>query len=527
MNIQESLKLHGRWLKTNGKKGARLIAKGADLSEANLMRYKLSEADLSGADLSKAKLFEAKLIGADLHGANLSGADLHRAKLISADLSRAVLSGAVLEAADLSKAKLIEAKLIEADLYRADLGKADLGKANLSGANLSEAYLSEAYLRGINLSGANLSGANLSGANLSGIDLRGINLRGINLSGANLSGANLSGIDLSGIDLSGANLSGANLIEANALKANFTFAVLTGACIEDWHINTETVLEDIQCEYIYLKQDSNGKYVDRRPSNEEAVFVTDDFAKLVRKAQSTVDLIFRNGIDWKALAISFDKFKIESDGVELTVRAIENKDDGDFVIKVDVPADANKSEIEKFLKQEYESAIKAIDARYQERLSLKDEQAKFYLEQVSYERQEKTRLIEVVKIMAEQESSKYDLRGANIGNFADTVRDNARQQANQYNYTPEQKLNLADAASEIQQLLEQLSATYPTTTIAEKTAVATKAVEAIEKNPNQKAKIVKAVKAGGIAALKELVSPVVQPVTNILFPILEALAADE
>jgi len=492
MNIQEPLRLHELWLETNGQQGARLIAK-----EANFRRLDLREADLRRADLNGADLSEANLKGADLRRADLSNANFRGANLSNSNFSEANLKGADLRGADLAEAYLIRAYLIVADLKGAKLNGADLNGANLSEANLSK---------------ANLNRADLSGANLSN---------------ANLSEAQLILADLSGANLSNANLSNANLSIAQALEANFTLAVLTGACIEDWHINTETILEDIQCEYIYFKRYSNGKYVDRRPSNEDAIFATGDFSKLVRKALSTVDLLFRNGIDWKALAVSFDKFKIESGGVELTVRTIENKDDGDFVIRVDIPADANKSEIEKFLKQEYESAIKAIDARYQERLSLKDEQAKFYLEQVSYERQANIKLMGIVQTMAEQESSKNDLRGANIGSFANTVRDNARQQTNQYNYTPEQKQNLAEAALEIQQLLEQLSATNPTTTFAEKSAVATKAVEAIEKNPNQKAKIVKAVKAGGIAALKELVEPVMKPITNILFPILEALAADE
>ena len=511
VNIQEYLRLHKLWLETDGQKDTRLIGKEADLRKADLRKADLRKADLRGADLRGANLFQADLSEANLWQANLSGANLSEANLSEANLSEA----------NLSEARLSGANLVFAEFRRANLFQANLFQANLWTADLSDAHLSRADLRGANLAGGDLRVANLNGANLWKADL----------SRANFGGANLSRVNLS---------------EVKALRTNFNLATLTGACIEDWHINTETLVKDIQCEYIYLKQNSDFEYdrnsdyeyeqfskyeyVERRPSNEDAIFAAGDFVKLIRKTQSTVDLIFRNGIDWKALAISFDKFKIESDGAELTVRAIENKDDGDFVIQVDVPADANKSEIEKFLKQEYESAIKAIDTRYQERLSLKDEQAKFYLEQLSYERQEKTRLIEVVKIMAEQESqesSKNDLRGAIIGNFANTVRDNARQQTNQYNHTPEQKQNLADAASEIQQLLEQLSATYPTTTISEKTAVATKAVEAIEKNPNQKAKIVKAVKAGGIAALKELVSPVVQPVTNILFPILEALAADE
>ncbi|XZO01476.1 MAG: hypothetical protein ACM65L_23785 [Microcoleus sp.] len=49
------------------------------------------------------------------------------------------------------------------------------------------------------------------------------------------------------------------------------------------------------------------------------------------------------------------------------------------------------------------------------------------------------------------------------------------------NMTPEDKKTLAEAAKEIQQLLDQLSQTYPTTTVAEKSAVAAKAMEEIEK----------------------------------------------
>jgi hypothetical protein len=51
-------------------------------------------------------------------------------------------------------------------------------------------------------------------------------------------------------------------------------------------------------------------------------------------------------------------------------------------------------------------------------------------------------------------------QGANIPNNANIVKDDARQQAKQYNYAPEQKQSLAEAATEIQQLLDQLSQTY-------------------------------------------------------------------
>ncbi|MEG4811640.1 hypothetical protein QUA82_29045 [Microcoleus sp. F8-D3] len=88
------------------------------------------------------------------------------------------------------------------------------------------------------------------------------------------------------------------------------------------------------------------------------------------------------------------------------------------------------------------------------------------------------------------------------------------------NMTPEDKKTLAEAAKEIQQLLDQLFLTYPTTTVAEKSKVAAKAMEEIEKKPDVKQKVLKALKAGGVAALMELTN---NPVVNILTPMLQSL----
>jgi hypothetical protein len=57
------------------------VAKGADLSGANLRFANLSGADLSGANLSGADLSGANLSGANLRFANLSGANLRGANL--------------------------------------------------------------------------------------------------------------------------------------------------------------------------------------------------------------------------------------------------------------------------------------------------------------------------------------------------------------------------------------------------------------------------------------------------------------
>jgi hypothetical protein len=100
---------------------------------------------------------------------------------------------------------------------------------------------------------------------------------------------------------------------------------------------------------------------------------------------------------------------------------------------------------------------------------------------------------------------KNDLRGANIANFANEVKDNARQQANQYNSSPENQ-SLAEAAKEIQSLIEQLSQTYPTDTMAEKNRFASAIVHQIDANPSLSDRILSASKAGGVAALEQFLN---------------------
>lgn len=103
------------------------------------------------------------------------------------------------------------------------------------------------------------------------------------------------------------------------------------------------------------------------------------------------------------------------------------------------------------------------------------------------------------------ETPKYDFRNSNIGNFADTIQPGGRQEAIQHNYAPEQKQHLAEAAKEIQQLLNHLSVTYPTTTESQKQVVVNQAIEQeIKHNPTFKARLRAALKAGGIEALKAI-----------------------
>ena len=73
--------------------------------------------------------------------------------------------------------------------------------------------------------------------------------------------------------------------------------------------------------------------------------------------------------------------------------------------------------------------------------------------------------------------------------------------------------NLAEVAKEIQQLLDQLSEIYPTTTTSEKYEVAAKAIRTIEDDSLLMSKIIRVVKAALFEALKQAVN---HPLVNIV-----------
>ncbi len=86
-----------------------------------------------------------------------------------------------------------------------------------------------------------------------------------------------------------------------------------------------------------------------------------------------------------------------------------------------------------------------------------------------------------------------------------------------HKYAPEQKQNLAEAAAEIQQLLEQLAQTNPTIVQAKNQNVVVEAIEQeIKSNPNIKARLLSALKAGGTEALKQALEAIFEnPLVSI------------
>ncbi|MEH2291953.1 pentapeptide repeat-containing protein [Nostoc sp.] len=326
----------------------------------NLNGINLNKADLSRSDISNIELKQANLNGANLSGANLNETDFTDADLTNADVIGALIDGAI----------LIRANLTNADLSGAHIGYSDFTGAMLNGTKFARVKFNvdpihlprtdysplQKFVFKFNLSKANLSEANLMGYDLSEANLVKTNLKGANLSDANLSHANLTKADLSE----------ANLTRVQALSTDFTSANLTGSYLEDWNINSATRLDDVICDYIYLRQNQQ----ERRPSSGN--FAPREFTKLFQKSLETVDLIFRNGIDWDAFAYSFKKLEVENQGSQLDVQSIEKKGHGVLLVRVAVAPDADKAKIHSDFMQGYEFANKALEAQYKARLEDKD-----------------------------------------------------------------------------------------------------------------------------------------------------------
>ncbi|NEO68602.1 hypothetical protein [Moorena sp. SIO3H5] len=88
----------------------------------------------------------------------------------------------------------------------------------------------------------------------------------------------------------------------------------------------------------------------------------------------------------------------------------------------------------------------------------------------------------------------------------------------------EHKQTLVEAAEEIQQLLDQVSQTNPTTTNKEKIIVVGEVVDKIENNPTLKVKVINSLKSGRVEAFKESID---HPLVNILMATIEGLGEVE
>lgn len=403
---------------------------------------------------------------------------------------------------------------------------------NLSRVNFSRANLCRLRFQPFLGGGRNTIRVDLSEADLSEADLIEADLTEADLQGANLSGADLSRANLNGANLSEANLSGANLNRANLSRANLNGAIITGASIDSWIIKG-TNLEGIKCEHIYLEtRDRTGIYMSapknalftqRRPHSGN--FALGEFTKLFQEIENTIDLIFHNGINWQAFAIAFNQVNTRildaNEEGEIFLREYKVLGDGLIVLKVTTPPGSDKDKLRDELRCAYkkiaelEGELKATNnllAFAFERLLLPSTQINkgtFNIQNIQNVEGDANLMSEAKKeytfnaSVGSVENQGHIASSGNqntIGNAAGEAQSELKSIQHIYNYAPEQKQTLAEAVTEIQQLLKQLEQTNPTATEAQQ-------IEHInnETSPNFKRRFASALQAFGETAIDEFV----------------------
>lgn len=409
---------------------------------------------------------------------------------IRPDLSAAYLCASSLAAINLSQAQLRQADLYSADLWGADLSGADVQAANLSSANLSSANLAQANFAEADLIGANLAQADLAGANLCRANLSMTNLAGANLSGANLTEANLKGARLTHTDLTKANLAGANL---------------TGVMVTDWDLHLIATLQQTICEHIYvlscLSMDAEDAALEGDMDSYTAYFrstLHQFYQSFIEACDNANSQIYR--IAWPSLAIA--------NGPEIYLQSVDQQGNGDLLVRVGISQPATPL----FGSSPVTVPVNSLDHDgrdedyYRYQLCLKENQ-------IATVQRQNNELLELLRAMSQRDVyvqsvsvlensvmtgvSKYNLSGANIGNFADTVAAGGHQQSVQHNYQDMDTVTDWEVVVQVETLLNQLaaqSAQVPPHQRPQRVGqvIQKKATD----NPDFKARLLKAIESG-------------------------------
>ncbi|MBG1266745.1 pentapeptide repeat-containing protein [Nostoc sp. WHI] len=399
----------------------------------------------------------------------------------------AAIGGTSFYNANLTNADFTQATLKSTDFRKAKLTRTCFSKTKkLDRVRPGTSYLQKAQMRQVLVMGEGQD------KNFDREDLRGVNFQGANLVDASFVGTNLSQANLQDADLSRA-----KLVQAQLDGTDFTGATLTGAYIQDWGITTDTKFDGVRCEYVYMRLPTKeNPDALRKPDNNKEVFADGEFGDFIQPIFDTLDLYHNQGVDPRAIAISFKQLAENHPDADLEIVATEKRG-ADFLLRVKTALEVNKS----LLSEEYFELYNQLKALTEQEL-----------QKLIAEKDSRIRSLENLVETALQRPSFYAESYQNQGGTNMAGERNINRIGGNYNeqiqgnyihgnyYSAAEKQNLAESAAEIQQLLYQLSLTNPTTN----EAVTEVIYQEIRRNPTLKARLQSALKAGGLEALKAI-----------------------
>ena len=246
----------------------------------------------------------------------VGGTSFRQANLMEADFSQAVLKHTDFRGADLTRTRWSNAKGLEF-------------------ARLGNTYLANPKIRQLVVT-CDGQGQSFDGLDLTGVNLQDANLQDASFMGATLNQSNLRGADLSRAILKQTQLDGTDL----------TGAILTGAYIEDWGITSTTKLENVQCEYVYMrfptKENPNPL---RKPDNLLQTFADGEFADFIQPFFDTLDLYHSQDVDPRAISIALRNLSASHPDDDLQFVAIERRGNNGINLRFATAPRANKSEL--------------------------------------------------------------------------------------------------------------------------------------------------------------------------------------
>jgi hypothetical protein len=146
------------------------------------------------------------------------------------------------------------------------------------------------------------------------------------------------------------------LVRTQVIGVNFTGAKLTGACIQDWSVSSQTRFTNVECDYIYRKLDEQGKPTARYPLKRN--FEPGEFESLYEEVDHVIELVFKEGLNWRAFSFAFYELQTEEGELELELKGVEQRKDL-WVVKVTYN--------ENILRQLVEERVSVIYEKYAEK----------------------------------------------------------------------------------------------------------------------------------------------------------------
>jgi len=265
--------------------------------------------------------------------------------------------GTCFKNADLTDANFINASLEHTDLRSEKLIRTCWRNAkNLNQALTIGTYLENLKIRELVTTGKSKDKKFEYIGGLQGLNLQSTNLRGFSFMGSNLSEANLREADLSN----------ANFKQTQLYGAYLSFATLTGACIEDWGISPTTLLEEIKCDYVFMRQATEDKRDPwRKPDNWQEDFPKGGFSTFIAPIITTLDaynpqkrglyeldqsfkpldLYHYDGVDPAAVVVAIKQLQDEYPEAELEIVALYGPSKNKLRIEARVSDDADAAKL--------------------------------------------------------------------------------------------------------------------------------------------------------------------------------------